>query len=77
MNQWGMKVATQLSMGRDTDQLIDILREDAGFDDGSEAMEEAHNLAFAISRLNAEVEAENLVETTDDHVIITIKIPRV
>lgn len=77
MNQRGMKVATQLSMGRDTDQLIDILREDAGFDDGSEAMEEAHNLAFAMSRLNAEVEAENLVETTDDNVIITIKIPRV
>lgn len=76
MNQRGMKVATQLSMGHDTDQLIDILREDAGFDDGTDAMEEAHNLAFAMSRLNTEVEAENLVETTDDHVIITIKIPR-
>lgn len=63
-------------MGHDTDQLIDILREDAGFDDGSEAMDEANNLAFAMSRLNSEVEAENLVETTDDHVIITIKIPR-
>lgn len=77
MNQRGMEVATQLSMGRDTDQLLDILREDAGFDDDTDAMEEAHNLAFAMSRLNAEVEAENLVETTDDHVIITIKIPRV
>lgn len=77
MNQRGMKVATQLSMGRDTDQLIDILREDAGFDDGVDAMEVAYNLAFAMSRLNAEVEAENLVETTDDHVIVTIKIPRV
>ena len=77
MNQWGVKVATQLSMGHDTDQLIDILREDAGFDDDTDAMEEAHNLAFAMSRLNAEVEAENLVETTDDNVIITIKIPRV
>lgn len=69
-------MSTQLSMGHDTDQLIDILREDAGFDDGSEAMDEANNLAFAMSRLNSEVEAENLVETTDDHVIITIKIPR-
>ena len=76
MNQRGMKVATQLSMGYDTDQLIGILREDAGFDDGVDAMEVAYNLAFAMSRLNAEVEAENLVETTDDHVIITIKIPR-
>lgn len=70
-------VSTQLSMGRDTDQLIDILREDAGFDDGTDAMEEAHNLAFAMNRLNAEVEAENLVETTEDHVIVTIKIPRI
>lgn len=77
MNQRGMEVATQLSMGRDTDQLIDILREDAGFDDDTDAMEEAHNLAFAMSRLNAEVEAENLVETTEDHVIVTIKIPRI
>ena len=77
MNQRGMKVATQLSMGRDTDQLIDILREDAGFDDGVDAMEVAYNLAFAMSRLNAEVEAENLVETTEDHVIVTIKIPRI
>lgn len=53
--------STQLSMGHDTDQLIEILREDAGFDDGTDAMEEAHNLAFAMNRLNAEVEAENLV----------------
>lgn len=61
MNQLGMKVATQLNMGHDTDQLIGILREDAGFDDGVDAMEVAYNLAFAMSRLNAEVEAENLV----------------
>lgn len=77
MSQRGVKVATQLNMGYDTDQLIGILREDAGFDDGVDAMEVAYNLAFAMSRLNAEVEAENLVETTEDHVIITIKIPRI
>ncbi|MNL85732.1 hypothetical protein D3C87_2141520 [compost metagenome] len=69
-------MATQLELGHDTDQLIDILKEDADFDDESEAMEEANNLAFAMARLNVEVEAENLVETTDDFVIITIKIPR-
>ncbi len=61
MSQRGVKVATQLNMGYDTDQLIGILREDAGFDDGVDAMEVAYNLAFAMSRLNAEVEAENLV----------------
>lgn len=70
-------MSVQLSMGRDTDQLVDILREDAGLEDGVEAMDEAVNLAFAMSRLCAELDAENLVETTDDHVIVTIRIPRV
>lgn len=69
-------MSTQLSVGHDTDQLIEILREDAGFEDDTTPMEEAHHLAFAMSCLHNEVDAENLIETTDDHVIVTIKIPR-
>lgn len=69
-------MAVQLCLDDDVDQLVEILDEDAGIEDGTEASSVVHDLAYNISRLRIEVGSSSFIETTEDDVIITIKIPR-
>lgn len=69
-------MSTQLCIDNNIDELVDIVVEDAGVDPGTDAHDAVSNLAFQISQLRMELNSTAMVETTDDDVIITVKIPR-
>lgn len=69
-------MSTQLCIDNNVDELVDIVIEDAGVDSGTDAHDSVSNLAFQIAQLRMELNSSAFVETTDDDVIITVKIPR-
>lgn len=70
-------MSTQLCVDGNVDELVEILAEDAGVESGTDAHDAVHDFAFQVARLRTELDSTASVETTEDDVIITIKVPRV
>lgn len=65
-------MSTQLQIDGDADGLVQILESDGGIH-GTGLLDD---FAYAVHRLHSEHAASAFVETTEDDVIVTIKIPR-
>lgn len=70
-------MSVQLCVDANIDELVDIVSEDADVEHGTDAYNAVSDLAFQIAQVRIELDSTTLVETTDEEVIITIKIPRI
>lgn len=69
-------MATQLCVDNNVDDLVEVLVEDAGIEAGTDAHDAVNDFAFQVARLRTELDSTTVVETTDDDVVITIRVPR-
>ena len=58
------------------DALVEIIMDDAGLESETDAHDVVNHLAMQLGLLRVEMSSTTSVETTDDDVIITVKIPR-
>lgn len=69
-------MSTQLCVDDNVDELVQVVVEDAGVEEGSDCYDTLTEFAFQVARMHSDLESTTSVETTDDDVIVTIKIPR-
>lgn len=70
-------MSTQLCVDDNIDELVEIVSDDAGVEPGTDAYTAVSDFAFQVARLRTELDSTASVETTEDDVIVTIKVPRV
>jgi hypothetical protein len=69
-------MSTSLCVDNNIDALVEIIMDDAGLESETDAHDVVNHLAMQLSLLRVEMSSTTSVETTDDDVIITVKIPR-
>lgn len=70
-------MSTQLCVDGDVDELVQVVVEDAGVEEGTDCHDTLMEFAFQVARMHTDLESTTTVETTEDDVIVTIKVPRV
>lgn len=69
-------MSTVLCIDGNVDELVEVLIEDAGLEEQTDAHDVVCNIAMNLAQLRLEMSSTTTVETTDDDVIIVVKIPR-
>ena len=69
-------MSTQLCVDDNIDELVEIVSDDSGVEPGTDAYTAVSDFAFYAAQMRLELDSTTLVETTDDDIVITVKIPR-